>query len=335
MPMTIFHQFMTSSRAALVAALVMAIVSALPPAKQASRSLPLFRRYVATPNIVALGVSTVLGPLLRHVPRESKNRQNVKAVVLWWWWYLVGLAAAKPWTAALSVRPTVVGAGTDGSPFTIRDNGRQGYLRGLDVRFSDGTERSRGARKDQFSELALEEDEVIRSMTLWSTPLGRFSSLFSRGGRVARIDLTTNRRSWGYGVENTAKLSAKAVDVGSGVLIGFQGRAGEDLGQLAPLFLRKLSRSVVHNVAYDLPAGSEGLRLLVLREGTAVWNGTDYSWTFSGTEARGTETTFNVGSSSGLSVSTSFAVSLPQIGLSGIGVGWTAGSTMNYEKKNI
>ncbi|KAL1840078.1 hypothetical protein VTJ49DRAFT_813 [Mycothermus thermophilus] len=347
-PSRINRRPMTTKKVTLLAVAWLTILSAL-----RNKRVPLpVRRFIYYPivlNVVSLGFVDLVEYLLRYISRTGWNWRKFRPALFFWWCSLASLAAAEPWNQALCVQPTVVGTRSDGDPFTIlgdagssvrmlrvyRSNGRTGYLRGLDVRFSDGVERSQGSRKDQFSELTLDDDEVIQSMTLWATPPGRFFSFFSRGGRVARLDITTNRRSWGYGIDNAAKLAAQAVNVGSGVLVGFRGRSGDDLDQLAPLFLKKLSQSTVHNITYNRPVGAEGLRLLILREGTALWNGTDYSWTFSGTEAWGTETTFNIGSAFIFLVGTRFAVQLPQIGISGFDVQWTYTSTANYEKKNI
>jgi hypothetical protein len=161
-------------------------------------------------------------------------------------------------------------------------------------------------------------------MTLWT----------GSSSRVARIDVTTSQRSWGYGVENTAKLSAKAVNVGSGVLVGFQGRAGDDLDQVAPIFLKTLSDSVVDNVVFEKVGGNQGLRLVTLREGTAVWDGTDYSWNFAGTESRDASTTFTSGSSNDLSLKTTFSAALPRVMESGIDASWGHGQSESHEQKS-
>jgi len=176
-------------------------------------------------------------------------------------------------------------------------------------------------------------------MTLWASSAS--SSGSRRGSRkakasakVARIDISTNKRSWGYGVDETAKLSAKAVNVGSGVLVGFQGRAGDDLDQVAPIFLKTLSDSVVDNVVFERIGGNQGLRLVTLREGSAVWNGTDYSWNFAGSESRDTSTSFTSGSSNDLSMKTTFKASLPRVLESGIDASWGMGISASHEQKS-
>ncbi|KAK4125627.1 hypothetical protein N657DRAFT_662121 [Parathielavia appendiculata] len=260
---------------------------------------------------------------------------------------LVGSVLGSRWDRGLLVRPTGIGAPNGGAPFTIlgsagssvrrlrvyRNNGKDGYLRGIVAFFSDGTDQRGGVRKDQFAELALDDGEVITGMTLWSSS----ASGFSRGSsvsHVARIDVTTSARSWGYGADNTAKLSAKAVSVGSGVLVGFQGRAGDDLDQLAPIFLKPLSGSRVDEIVFDPIGGSDGLRLVTLREGSALWNGTDYSWTFSGSESREASTSFIMGFSGSLSVGTTFSAAFPRIVTAGMNAGWTSGNTESRDRKS-
>ncbi|KAK3294503.1 uncharacterized protein B0H64DRAFT_375284 [Chaetomium fimeti] len=265
-----------------------------------------------------------------------------------------GLSTAASWNPDLFVKPTGVGSAVGGAPFTIlgpagssvrmlrlyRNNGNIGYLRGAVVVFSDGAEMRAGAHKDQFSfsEFALSSNDLITGMTLWAfLPSWSWSGFFSLGrkapaARVGRIDVTTSQRSWGFGIDNTAKLSSKAVDVGSGVLVGLQGRAGDGLDQIAPIFLKTLSSSVVDNVVFETPAGTDGLHLVTLKEGSAVWNGTDYSWNFAGTDTRDVSTTFSIGSSTDFSLQTTFMTSLPSVLDLGFSATWGYGTTESHEK---
>ncbi|KAL2200802.1 hypothetical protein P885DRAFT_74640 [Corynascus similis CBS 632.67] len=270
--------------------------------------------------------------------------------ILFFFVALVPSVRADPWSRDLCVRPTSIGSSDGGEPFTIlgnagtsvstlrlyRNNGALGYLRGVVVVFSDGTETVAGVRKDQYSELTFDEGEFITGMTLWSVaPLSRkFRKAKSKSPRAARIDITTNQRFWGYGVDNTSKLSSKAVNVASGILVGFQGRAGDDMDQLAPIFLRKVDKSVVDDVVFERLPGNDGLELETLKEGTAVWKGTNYSYTFSGSTTRDTSTTFSSATSHALSSSTTFTASLPIVLESTIGVTWSfsASSSQEYHK---
>ncbi|KAK3306757.1 uncharacterized protein B0T15DRAFT_431602 [Chaetomium strumarium] len=245
-------------------------------------------------------------------------------------------ALAAQWSPDLCVPPKGVGSSSGGRPFTIlgeegatvsmlrvyRNNGRVGYLRGLVVGFSDGLEVRAGVRKDQFLDLVFAEGETITGATLWK--VGNSSSV-----RVARLDITTTLRSWGFGVDNTASLSATAVDVGSGVLVGFQGRAGDDLDQIAPIFLKRMSSSYVDDIVFEDFGRQDGLQLVTLREGSAIWNGSDYSWTFSGSQGVERETSFVLGTSMSLNIGTTFKATVPFLE-SGILVGWTGGTTQSW-----
>ena len=253
----------------------------------------------------------------------------------------VGSARAEPWGTDLCVRPTGVGAASQGAPFTIlgsagssvrklrvyRNNGKDGYLRGIVVFFSDGTEMRGGVRKDQFSDFDLADGEVVTAATLWQM------SNSTSGARVARLDFSTSSRSWGFGVENTAKLSSKGVNVGSGILVGFQGSAGDDLDFLAPIFLKTMSSSTVSDIVFEKFGDTDGLKLVTLREGSAVFNGTDYSWTFSGSESRDSSTSFSSGTSASFGASTTFALEAPAIiKEAGITASWTFGTTSSFDK---
>ncbi|KAH6856278.1 hypothetical protein B0I37DRAFT_283455, partial [Chaetomium sp. MPI-CAGE-AT-0009] len=263
-----------------------------------------------------------------------------------------GLSSAASWNLDLCVRPTGIGSSDKGTPFTIlgpagssvqtlrlyRNTRNVGYIRGIDIIFSDGTERRAGVRKDQFSELVLSNNELITGMVLWAFfPSQSWKGFFSWGRkapseRVGRIDVTTSQRSWGYGIDNTAKLSSTAVNVGSGILVGFQGRAGDELDQISPIFLKTLSNSVVDDIVFEKPAGSDGLQLVTLKEGSAVWNGTDYSWNFAGTDIRDASTTFTTGLNNAFSLQTTFTASLPRVLDSSMGANWGSGNTESRDQ---
>ncbi|KAH6632144.1 hypothetical protein F5144DRAFT_649634 [Chaetomium tenue] len=266
---------------------------------------------------------------------------------------VVGYPFAESWDPQLCVSPTSVGSTEAGAPFTIlgrpgssvqmmrmyRNSGRAGYLRGIVVVFSDGTEMQAGVRQDEFSEFTLSNDERITGMTLWAyyPPARTFFSFWRKATdasavRVGRIDITTSQRSWSYGMDGTAKLSSKEVNVGSGLLVGFQGRAGNDMDQISPIFLKPLSTSVVENIVFEQTPDPEGLRLTTLREGSALWNGTDYTWNFSGSDIRDASTTFSAGLNSAFSVSSTFTASLPRVADTGVGATWAQGTTQNYDQ---
>jgi hypothetical protein len=332
---------LSAAAAAALSAVASAVsVSALPAVLSAALSafsagLSAFSAALA---LVALAALRSLG---------SPSRRCLPAFLLGFLLFVCSVRAA-PWDQGLCVRPTGIGAPNGGAPFTIlgsagssvrrlrvyRNNGKDGYLRGIVAFFSDGSDQRGGVRKDQFSELALDDGEFLTGMTLWSLSRSLSRSGSSAAPRVARIDITTNQRTWGYGVDNTDKLSAKAVNIGSGVLVGFQGRAGDDLDQLAPIFLKPLSDSRVDDIVFDPIGDTDGLRLVTLRQGSALWNGTDYSWTFSGTESRDASTTFTSGSSNGLSLTTTFSASIPRVMDTGLSAGWSSGRTESHERKS-
>jgi len=257
---------------------------------------------------------------------------------------LLGQVRAESWSTDLCVSPTGIGSSSSaGAPFTIlgsagssvrrlrvyRNSGNNTYLRGVVAFFSDDSEMRGGVRKDQHLDIEFADDEVITSMTLW-----QLASSSSSSARVARIDLTTSHRSWGYGMEDTARLSSKAVSVGSGILVGFQGRAGDDLDFLAPVFLRTVSDSTVSDIRFEKANTDDGLRLVTLREGSAVYNGSDYSWTFSGSESRTSSTSFSGGFTSSLSASTTFQAKIPSFFEGSIGSSMSAGTSDSHSQSS-
>ncbi|KAL2132421.1 hypothetical protein VTI74DRAFT_3819 [Chaetomium olivicolor] len=247
---------------------------------------------------------------------------------------------AAPWDASLCARSALVGSSTGGSPFTLlaeegatvsdirvwRSTGRKPFLRGLSLGFTDGSSQSAGASRDQYQTLSLEEGEIITDMSIWT------SRRNGTRARLARIDVSTNKRSWGYGVEDTRGLTSHAVSVGS-VLVGFQGRAGSDLDQIAPIFLKAVSQARIENIVFESIPGPDSVRPVTLAEGSVVWNGTDHTWTFAGSETREVSSTFNTLTSNQLALGASLSLEPSGMGKWGGSATWTAGAQGSRELK--
>jgi hypothetical protein len=100
------------------------------------------------------------------------------------------------------------------------------YLRGMRIIWTDGTEsRVYGTTAGELTEFTFQPGEKILTMTLWGCV------------RTDRITWTTDM---GRTFEASPNLSTESfnMEVGSGLLAGFEGASGVDIDRLAPIFLK-------------------------------------------------------------------------------------------------
>ncbi|KAJ4300099.1 hypothetical protein N0V88_002768 [Collariella sp. IMI 366227] len=238
---------------------------------------------------------------------------------------LAVLTFAEPWDASVCVRSALIGSSTAGYPFILlaeesatvskirlwRTGEKGGSLRGISLGFSDGTSQSAGTSQRTTRRNPFRNDTRAR---------------------LARVDFVTEKNSWGYGVADTRALTSHAVAVGSGVLVGFQGRAGSGLHQLAPIFLKSVSRARIENIVFDAMPGPNNLRPITLADGFAAWEGKDWTYTFSGSQTRETSSSFNLQNSNQLAIGASVAFDGSGIAKWGGSATWSVASQTSRDR---
>ncbi|KAL2255157.1 hypothetical protein VTK26DRAFT_3982 [Humicola hyalothermophila] len=248
--------------------------------------------------------------------------------------------AGPTWDRALLERQSPVG-GNEGAPFSLvgragavvtkvqffrHNDGAEKYLRGIRVFFSDDTELVAGSEESRYQEFDLPAGSAVSrfSLSAWHHAKNKRT----RVGRV-QIGLTTGA-SFSFGLDEDAASTDVPMRVGSGVLVGFEGRAGLDLDQLAPVFLKKIDRSEIENVEVEPFDPSSGLRLVTLDADHAVWNGTAYTYHFSGSTTSSSSTSWSSSFSQDLGVTTKFVANwVPQIVSTEMSASWGFGASQS------
>lgn len=190
----------------------------------------------------------------------------------------VPVATAAKWPKAIQMPLHRIG-GADGETFELlaeagamvkmlriyRTQAKGNFLRGIYVEFTDGKTAQTGVMRDEYQEIRFKEGETINSMTLWGNGVG------TRTGRIAFE--TSEKQKFEYGKSDVSSQDAFAMNVGSGMLLGFQGRSGADINAMSPIFLRPVKDFRVDNVKYPSLDSSKGLTLKTLKQSEGGWSG--------------------------------------------------------------
>ncbi|KAK4169629.1 hypothetical protein QBC43DRAFT_329224 [Cladorrhinum sp. PSN259] len=235
--------------------------------------------------------------------------------------FLVSTALAAPWDSKVLQDNTPVGGDT-GSPFSIvaeqgamvktlriwrESEGRQ-FIRGIDLTFTDNKKASTGKQEKQPKEFTFEADEVITQMSLWGDGIGT---------KTGRIFFKTNKgREFLHGRDQPeAQQTEFVMEVGSGILIGFSGKSGEDVDHMAPVFLKTLKKERrIEDLKFEtFDLATEGLELESVNEGEFRFEGAPNQPKFLGSVERTVSTSFE--DSTAAAVSFGFTVSgeIPQL----------------------
>ena len=154
--------------------------------------------------------------------------------------------------------PTIGGSG--GNEFTaigntvkgleiwhgIKAGAQEGHvLRGIRIKWQDNTHSPiHGTNEGTREQLELAKGERVTGMSLWSAH-----------ARTSRIEILTNRQSWVVGGPGGTQF---IMDIGSGLLQGFQGRANWDVDKLSPRFYKLTDLPESHIVNAVEVGGSGG-----------------------------------------------------------------------------
>lgn len=137
------------------------------------------------------------------------------------------------------------------------------YLRGVQVTYSDDSRSSVfGTAGDSHSSIVFAPGELVTALTLWGNGIGT---------RTGRIRLTTNKGQTLDVGRDTSGQTAYDIHIGSGILVGLEGRSGSDIDQLGAIFLRSaITHFALTKLVYDhdLAGTDKGIQAVALDEAT-------------------------------------------------------------------
>ena len=130
------------------------------------------------------------------------------------------------------------------------------YLRGIRLTYTDGTRSPLvGSAVQNYEELTLQPGETIVRASLWGNGIGT---------RTGRIDFTTSRGNRLNVGRDTRGQTEYGMDVGSGILVGFAGRANVDIDALSFIFLLQGFNVEISNVRYTRPPTNDSIGQVLL-----------------------------------------------------------------------
>ena len=199
-------------------------------------------------------------------------------------------------------------------------------LRGLNISYSDGTRQTTGALQGSYAEITLQPAEVVTRASIWGEGQGR---------RTGRIWLETSRGQTLNAGRNTAGQDEFPINVGSGILAGFLGRSSTEIWILGFLFILPVTRTLISNVRFTLPAG-DTIGSQLFREATYENVGTsgDINWDFSNSVTRTNSVSFSSSATVEFGSSISITAGIPAIAQVESSFSWSVSATATWQRTN-
>lgn len=171
-------------------------------------------------------------------------------------------------------------------------SGKKGFLAGFELEYSDGKLLSHGSTdpSQTFEECRIDVNngEKIKEMSLYGEGDGKWD-------RTSLLWFKTSKdQTFSAGLKLVSENQYK-MDVGSGLLIGFQGRSWSVIDSLKPLFLKRVAKQYIDKVTYPtLDLNDTGfLEMKYLQRAKSMWNGSPYQVKVIGEIAEKEETMWN------------------------------------------
>jgi hypothetical protein len=186
----------------------------------------------------------------------------------------------------------------------------RGCLNGIELEFTDEKRASCGNTdpSQSFEEYILDigHGERVKSMSLWGMGSGKWD-------RTSRIEFeTTTGARFSAGASEPRENEYKR-EVGSGLLVGFQGRAGGGIDSVAPLFLKRVTKQYVDKITYpSLDLDDTGfLQMEILARAPAEWDGMAGKCTIRGERQVSTTRNWNNKNKVEFGIETEFTAGIP------------------------
>lgn len=160
------------------------------------------------------------------------------------------------------------------------------FLRGVSVTFSDGKTETAGIQDGPSQEFTFEDGEKVKELKLWGD---------GTGIRTGRILFTTNKdKTFDFG-QDTEGQDEFPMDIGSGYLIGFTGRCGDEIDCMSSVFLKPAKKVIIDKIEYPTLDSSidDLLTPENLQREEGRWEGAPYVFKFTGSESRTSTKTWN------------------------------------------
>ena len=194
------------------------------------------------------------------------------------------------------------------------------YLRGIRVNYNDDTRSVQiGSASDSYKEITLQPAERITSASLWGNGVGT---------RCGRIRFSTDKGQTLDAGKNTSGQTEYPIDVGSGILAGFCGRASADIDALSFVILKPVASVVLSNVSYTAPPPNT-IRPVNLTNDVTYTNGgsVPVDFDFSNSVQRTNTCTFTSEATMTFGMSVTVSAGIPEIAQVETGFNWEVSET--------
>ena len=204
-------------------------------------------------------------------------------------------------------------------------------LRGIKFHWSNGHVDTIGKEKGKKEfKFTFNTGERLKSLSIWSSK-GKHGK---RCGAFKMIT-TSDREFFPKMTKKVKKKNRAEVDIGSGIIIGFQAYHGNDVDALGFRILRSIKSAILKNVRYpDINLNSIGLQPWDL-ESVDYKNNASVAQTFTlkGKRQVTTSSSWSTSSSLELSITTTVEAGIPEVASVTTETTWKVGVTSSHERE--
>ncbi|KXJ86549.1 hypothetical protein Micbo1qcDRAFT_179807 [Microdochium bolleyi] len=202
---------------------------------------------------------------------------------------------------------------------------RKNSLVGLRVDFSDGTSQSIGNTDRESKEYKFDaaRSEHIKAMSLWGNGVG------TRTGRI-RFETSTGG-VFDFGQDTTGQ-SEFPIEVGSGILIGIEGKAAKEIDNMAGVFLKPMIKVFYDQVEYSNFDARAGLVVKSLDEQVARFGEVNVTHTFKSERTFASSRTWSKSFSSTLGAGATFTAGVPEVGQVALSTQWSITESSDHSE---
>ncbi|XP_061433941.1 aerolysin-like protein isoform X1 [Lethenteron reissneri] len=202
-------------------------------------------------------------------------------------------------------------------------------VRGVEVWLTDGRRQTFGTVDSSAQQFEFQSGEFISQLSLWGN---------GAGTRLGAIKFTTSRnREFFAKMTDWGLKTEYRIEVGSGICLGVQGRAGADIDSMGFLFINDIKSSVIQNMNYPTMhqvrpnVQMEEIKEMEYTNITSVMQ----SYTFESSKKITKTSSWSTTNSIEFTFSLTVSAGIPEVVAVETGFSFTVGSSSTYKIENM
>ncbi|AUD06800.1 jacalin-like lectin [Spirosoma pollinicola] len=153
-------------------------------------------------------------------------------------------------------------------------------LKGVRLTYTDDSSTQAGQQKNEYAKLDINPGEIITSLKLWGNGVGT---------RTGRVEMTTNTGKTLAAGKDVSGQNTYVAPTGSGILVGYTGRGGQEIDMLGFIFFDNVSSVQLGDVHYSgapEKGSAAGINVVALQQASFGPFNTETNWRFANAVTR-------------------------------------------------